>query len=67
MLPLFHGEHVYENYRLDSVEVANKYLEDPEFNTPNKIRMVELMLDVMDAPSNLVQQAAFSAKTNAEN
>lgn len=37
---------------------------DPEFAKPNKIRLIEVMCDKMDAPASLIKQAELSAKTN---
>lgn len=66
LLPLFNAKD-YETARVSNIGEINKLFDDKEFSTPNKLRMVEVMLPRMDAPSNLVAQAKLSEQTNAEN
>lgn len=66
LLPLFKSKN-YQTERVARVGEIEKLLSSAEFNENSKIRMVEVMLPRMDAPENLVKQAEFSSKTNAEN
>ncbi|CDK25465.1 unnamed protein product [Kuraishia capsulata CBS 1993] len=65
MLPLFSGNHDYENLKVGTVAEVEELFNDAEFNKPSKLRMIEIMLDEKDAPDNLVKQAEITAKTNA--
>lgn len=56
-----------ETLRVKTVDEINKLFNDKAFNEPSRIRLVEIMLDQMDAPQNLVVQAEISAKTNSSN
>lgn len=38
--------------------------DNEEFAKPDKIRLIEVMCDKMDAPASLIKQAELSAKTN---
>ncbi|KAG7664143.1 uncharacterized protein J8A68_002326 [[Candida] subhashii] len=66
LLPLFNAKE-YETLRISTVGELNKLFTDKKFSTPNKLRMIEVMLPRMDAPANLVAQAKISEATNAEN
>lgn len=65
LLPTF-GAKDYEVHRVATTGEWNKLTEDPEFNKNHRIRMVEVMLPVMDAPSSLVAQAQLTASINAK-
>ncbi|CDH13850.1 probable Pyruvate decarboxylase [Zygosaccharomyces bailii ISA1307] len=53
LLPTF-GATDYETHRVATVGEWEKLTTDAKFNENSKIRMVEIMLEVMDAPSSLV-------------
>ncbi|KAH3661212.1 hypothetical protein OGAPHI_006619 [Ogataea philodendri] len=65
ILELFHDKVEYENHRVSTVEELNTLFEDKAFNKNDKVRLIELMLDEMDAPANLVKQAKISEKINS--
>ena len=65
LLPTF-GAKDYETVRVATTGEWNKLAEDQEFNKNSKIRMIEVMLPVMDAPESLVKQAQLTAATNAK-
>lgn len=66
LLPLFKSKD-YEAIRVSTIGEINGLFNDAAFNENSRIRMIEVMLPKMDAPLNLVKQAEYSAKTNAEN
>ncbi|CAH2352683.1 pyruvate decarboxylase isozyme 1 [[Candida] railenensis] len=66
LLPLFNAKS-YDAIRVATTGEVDQLFNDPEFNKNSKIRMIEVMLPRMDAPSNLVKQAEITARTNAEN
>lgn len=65
LLPTF-GAKDYETYRVATTGEWDKLAQDEAFNKNSRIRMVEVMLPVMDAPSNLVKQAQLTASINAK-
>ncbi|KAM3164756.1 Pyruvate decarboxylase [Lachancea thermotolerans] len=65
LLPTF-GAKDYEAIRVSTTGEWNKLAEDKDFNKNSKIRLIELMLPVMDAPESLVKQAQLTAATNAK-
>ncbi|CCD23971.1 indolepyruvate decarboxylase 1 NDAI_0C03110 [Naumovozyma dairenensis CBS 421] len=65
LLPTF-GAKDYENHRVATTGEWIKLTENKEFNQNSRIRLIEIMLPVMDAPSNLVAQAQLTAKINAK-
>lgn len=65
LLPTF-GAKDYEVHRVATTGEWNKLTEDAEFNKNSRIRMIEVMLPVMDAPSSLVAQAQLTASINAK-
>ncbi|CDH11210.1 Pyruvate decarboxylase [Zygosaccharomyces bailii ISA1307] len=65
LLPTF-GATDYETHRVATVGEWEKLTTDSKFNENSKIRMVEIMLEVMDAPSSLVAQAKLTAEINAK-
>ncbi|SJM87944.1 Pyruvate decarboxylase [Zygosaccharomyces bailii] len=65
LLPTF-GATDYETHRVATVGEWEKLTTDAKFNENTKIRMVEIMLEVMDAPSSLVAQAKLTAAINAK-
>lgn len=64
LLPAF-GATNYEALRVDKASELDKLFEDSKFANNEKIRLIELMIDEMDAPVNLVKQAEMSSKTNS--
>ncbi|QLQ81168.1 hypothetical protein HG537_0E05230 [Torulaspora globosa] len=65
LLPTF-GAKDYEVHRVATTGEWNKLTEDAEFNKNSRIRMIEVMLPVLDAPSSLVAQAQLTASINAK-
>ncbi|AAS51094.1 ACL134Cp [Eremothecium gossypii ATCC 10895] len=65
LLPTF-GAKDYEAVRVSTTGEWDALTQDKAFNENSKIRMIEVMLPVMDAPSNLVKQAELTAATNAK-
>ena len=65
MLPTF-GAKDYETHRVATTGEWDKLTQDKSFNDNSKIRMIEIMLPVFDAPQNLVEQAKLTAATNAK-
>nr|AAF78895.1 putative pyruvate decarboxylase [Lachancea kluyveri] len=65
LLPTF-GAKDYETHRVATTGEWDKLAQDEAFNKNSRIRMVEVMLPVMDAPSNLVKQAQLTASINAK-
>lgn len=66
LLPLFNAVN-YEAIRISTVGEAEDLFTSSQFSTNDKIRMIEVMLPRLDASNNLVLQAQYSAKVNAEN
>ncbi|AGO09918.1 AaceriAAL073Wp [[Ashbya] aceris (nom. inval.)] len=65
LLPTF-GAKDYETHRVSTTGEWKTLTEKAEFNKNSSIRMIEVMLDVMDAPSSLIKQAKLTAATNAQ-
>ncbi|CAG62667.1 PDC [Nakaseomyces glabratus] len=65
LLPTF-GAKDYENHRVATTGEWDKLTQDKEFNKNSKIRMIEVMLPVMDAPTSLIEQAKLTASINAK-
>lgn len=64
LLDLFNAKD-YDSPTVKTVGQLNNLFDSKEFSSPSKIRLIELMLDRMDAPRNLVKQAEITAKSNA--
>lgn len=60
------GAKDYENHRVATTGEWDKLTTDKAFNENSRIRLIEVMLPVMDAPSNLVAQAKLTASINAK-
>ncbi|QLG71032.1 hypothetical protein HG535_0B00700 [Zygotorulaspora mrakii] len=65
LLPTF-GAKDYETHRVATTGEWKKLTTCEKFNENSKIRMIEVMLPVMDAPSSLVAQAKLTASINAK-
>ncbi|GMM32392.1 indolepyruvate decarboxylase 6 [Martiniozyma asiatica (nom. inval.)] len=65
MLDVFADKAANESIRVDSAKALDSLFKDEAFNTPDKIRVIELMLEEFDAPPSLVKQAAMSEKINS--
>lgn len=65
LLPTF-GAKQYEVFTLKTTGDWIQMTEDAGFKKNSTIRMIEVMLPEMDAPSNLVAQAKLTAATNAK-
>lgn len=64
LLPAF-GAKEYESLKVNKAAELEKLFKDEEFAKNDKIRLIEVMLEEMDAPVNLVEQAKLSSKTNS--
>ncbi|CAL9737038.1 pyruvate decarboxylase isozyme 1 [Monosporozyma servazzii] len=60
------GAKDYENHRVATTGEWDALTSDKAFNENSRIRMIEVMLPVMDAPSSLVAQAKLTASINAK-
>ena len=60
------GAKDYENHRVATTGEWDKLTSDKAFNENSRIRMIELMLPMLDAPSSLIAQAKLTAATNAK-
>ncbi|CCK72978.1 alpha-keto acid decarboxylase family protein KNAG_0M01250 [Huiozyma naganishii CBS 8797] len=60
------GANDYENVKITTTGEWQTLTQDKQFNEPSKIRMIEVMLPVMDAPSNLIAQAKLTACINSK-
>ncbi|CCK72214.1 alpha-keto acid decarboxylase family protein KNAG_0J01330 [Huiozyma naganishii CBS 8797] len=65
LLPTF-GAKDYEAVRIATVGEWNKLTQDKEFNKNSRIRLIEVMLPVMDAPESLIKQGQLTAAINAK-
>lgn len=65
ILPTF-GATDYDAIRVSTTGEWTKMTSDKVFQENRRIRMIEVMLPMMDAPSNLVRQAELTAATNAK-
>ncbi|ODV98341.1 hypothetical protein PACTADRAFT_53720 [Pachysolen tannophilus NRRL Y-2460] len=54
-----------ESIRVSTTGEVDQLFADPAFNKNDKIRLIEVMLPMQDAPINLVRQAQLSEKTNS--
>ena len=43
-----------ENFKVSTVGDFKKMLSDEEFSTPDRLRLIEVVLPMMDAPTNLM-------------
>lgn len=66
ILPFFKAPaETSESLRVSTKKELNTLFLDAAFNVPNKIRLIELMLDMFDAPESLYKQGELTSKTNA--
>lgn len=56
---------VTRSYTVHSQDELSKLLDDPKFARADKMQLVEVMMDKLDAPRALQVQAELSGKTNA--
>lgn len=56
----------YESLEVHTPEELSKLLDDPEFNKPNKLRLIEVYMPRGDAPAGLVKQAKLTAEANSK-
>lgn len=61
LLPLFNAK-VYETYKVSDTKEIDHLFTSDKFAKNDKIRLIEIMLDEMDAPENLVKQLELSCK-----
>jgi pyruvate decarboxylase len=64
LLPTF-GAREYEALQVTTVGDLDTLFRCADFAKNDKIRLIELMLDAMDAPPNLVKQAQMTANVNS--
>lgn len=64
LLELFNAKNS-ESLTIGSVGELDTLFVNKEFATPDKIRVIELLLPKMDAPISLVKQAQITSKTNS--
>lgn len=65
ILDLFNAKNS-ESITVSNTGELNDIFEDPKFCAPSKIRLIELLLPRLDAPTSLVKQAEITSKTNAQ-
>lgn len=65
LLEVFNAKN-YENLSIKTTGELDDIFSSEEFATPDKIRLIELVLPRLDAPEALVKQAEITSKTNAE-
>lgn len=58
------GAKNYESLRVSNVGEFKQLAENPAFAKNDKIRLIEIMLSVMDAPESLIKQAQLTASVN---
>ncbi|KAG5419245.1 hypothetical protein I9W82_003012 [Candida metapsilosis] len=63
LLKVFKGTNI-ETHKAGNIKEITDLFNDKEFAKNNKTRLIELKLDTLDAPENLVKQAEISSKTN---
>lgn len=69
LLPFLAGRHSeikHKSYRCETQDELHALLNDDEFNKPDRIRLIEIMMPRNDAPENLIRQAELTAKANSE-
>ncbi|EAZ63682.2 pyruvate decarboxylase [Scheffersomyces stipitis CBS 6054] len=66
LLRLFNAKK-YQNVRVSTAGELDSLFSDKKFASPDRIRMIEVMLSRLDAPANLVAQAKLSERVNLEN
>ena len=59
------GAKDYDAVRVSTIGEWNTLTQDKEFQKNSKIRLIEVMLPVMDAPESLVKQGELTARINA--
>lgn len=60
---MFKGTNI-ETHKAGNIKEITDLFNDKEFAKNNKTRLIELKLETLDAPENLVKQAEMSSKTN---
>ncbi|ODV78515.1 pyruvate decarboxylase [Suhomyces tanzawaensis NRRL Y-17324] len=55
----------FESLKVSTPKELNNLFSDKQFAKNDKTRLIEIMLEKMDAPDNLVKQAQLSAKANS--
>ncbi|KAI5948705.1 hypothetical protein KGF57_005316 [Candida theae] len=63
LLKVFKGKNI-ESHKAENIKEITDLFNDAEFAKNNKTRLIELKLDTLDAPENLVKQAEKSSKAN---
>uniref|UniRef100_A0A060TB88 ARAD1D26004p n=1 Tax=Blastobotrys adeninivorans TaxID=409370 RepID=A0A060TB88_BLAAD len=66
LLDLFNAKD-HQSVTVEETGELDDLFNSKEFSTPSKIRLVEVKLPRMDAPTNLVKQAQITAATNSQN
>lgn len=68
LLPFFGGKNPAtpcESHIVRTQAELNALLNNPVFNIPDKLRLIELVMPRDDAPAGLVYQTKLTAKANA--
>lgn len=65
LLPLFNAKE-YETYKVSETRELESLFTSEKFAKNDKIRLIEIMLDEMDAPANLVKQVEMLNKVNSK-
>ncbi|KAJ9100375.1 hypothetical protein QFC20_005441 [Naganishia adeliensis] len=69
MLPFFVGKKTkvpHASYEVHTPKELDALLKDPAFNTPDRIRLIEIFMPRGDAPASLLNQAKLTAEANAQ-
>jgi len=62
---MFSQKHPYQSYEVHTPAELNKLLDDPEFNKPDRLRLIEVYMPRDDAPAALINQGKLTAEANA--
>ncbi|KAJ9093779.1 hypothetical protein QFC19_008222 [Naganishia cerealis] len=69
LLPFFVGRKSnlpHASYEVHTPQELDALLKDPEFNKPDRIRLIEVFMPRGDAPESLLTQAKLTAMANAQ-
>ncbi len=59
-------KHPHQSYAVHTPAELNKLLTDPDFNKPDRIRLIEICMPRDDAPIALINQGKLTAVANAK-
>jgi len=69
LLPFLAGKRCstpYESIEVHTPKELDELLNDPAFNVPDKLRLIEVYMPRGDAPAGLIKQAKLTAEANAK-